>query len=91
VIATAALPSLERPTAFLGRSDSGIRLDAGNDRANLLLVVFVPAGMEHVQGEIRDNVASLMESDYLRERLLQAETPTTMLDAVREGMQVALD
>jgi hypothetical protein len=32
-----------------------------------------------------------MESDYLRERLLQAETPTAMLEALREGMQVALD
>jgi hypothetical protein len=32
-----------------------------------------------------------MESDYLRERLLQADTPETIIQTLREGIDMALD
>jgi hypothetical protein len=40
---------------------------------------------------VHDFNRSLMESDYLRERLLQADKPQMIIDAIREGIQVALD
>jgi tellurite resistance protein TerC len=43
------------------------------------------------RGEIVDSVASLLESEYVREHLLQAENPETIVETLREGVQVALD
>jgi tellurite resistance protein TerC len=91
LLATGVDASLGAPVAMFGRSDTGVPLDAGNDRASLLFLVLLPPGLGHSQAEIRDSVSSLMDSDYLRERLLQADKPNMIIDALREGIQVALD
>jgi hypothetical protein len=47
--------------------------------------------MKQAESETVDSVASLLESEYMRERLLQAENPETIVETLREGVQVALD
>jgi tellurite resistance protein TerC len=91
LLATGVEPSLEAPVALFGRSDTGVPMDASDERASLLFLVLLPSHPSHSQLEIRESISSLMESDYLRERLLQADKPQMIIDAIREGIQVALD
>jgi hypothetical protein len=49
-----------------------------------------PTRMRQVQAEVVESVTSLMESEYVRERLLEAETPAMIVETLREG-QVGLD
>ena len=76
------------PVAFFGRSDTGIPRALS---VHGLFIVLLPTRMRHVQAEIVESVTSLMESEYVRERLLQAETPAMIIETLREGTQVALD
>lgn len=90
-IANALTDALDNPVAFFGRSDTGIPLDTGVERVHGLFIVLLPTRMRQVQAEVVESVASLMESEYVRERLLQAETPAMIIETLREGMQVAFD
>ena len=90
-IANAVTDALDNPVAFFGRSDTGIPLDTGVERVHGLFIVLLPTRMRHVQAEVVEGVTSFMESEYVRERLLQAETPAMIIETLREGMQVALD
>jgi mannitol/fructose-specific phosphotransferase system IIA component (Ntr-type) len=47
--------------------------------------------MRQTESETIDNVTSLLDSEYVRERLLQAESPEAIVETLRAGMQVALD
>ena len=82
--------ALDEPVTFFGRSDSGIPLD-GVERVHGLFVVLLPTRMQQAESETVDSVASLLESEYVRERLLQAENPETIVETLRAGVQVALD
>jgi mannitol/fructose-specific phosphotransferase system IIA component (Ntr-type) len=89
-VAHGVTDALDEPVTFFGRSDSGIPLD-GVERVHGLFVVLLPTRMKQAESETVDGVASLLESEYVRERLLQAETPETIMETLREGIQVALD
>jgi mannitol/fructose-specific phosphotransferase system IIA component (Ntr-type) len=82
--------ALDEPVTFFGRSDSGIPLD-GVERVHGLFVVLLPTRMRQAESETVDSVTSLLESEYVRERLLQAESPEAIVETLRTGMQVALD
>jgi tellurite resistance protein TerC len=82
--------SLDGPMVLFGRSGNGVPVDIGTERASLLFLFLLPPGVADTLGAIRDNVRSLMESEYLRERLLQADRPEVVVDALREGVQVGL-
>jgi tellurite resistance protein TerC len=82
--------ALDEPVTFFGRSDSGIPLD-GVERVHGLFVVLLPTRMRQAESETVDSVTSLLESEYVRERLLQAESPEAIVETLRAGMQVALD
>lgn len=82
--------ALNEPLAFFGKSDNGIPLD-GPERVHGLFVVVLPSAMRQGESQAVDSVASLLESEYVRERLLQAENPETIVEALREGMHVAVD
>ena len=87
-IANAVTDALGNPVAFFGRSDTGIPRALS---VHGLFIVLLPTRMRQVQAEVVESVTSLMESEYVRERLLQAETPAMIIETLREGMQVALD
>ena len=82
--------ALDEPVTFFGRSDGGIPFD-GVERVHGLFVVLLPPRMQQAESETVDSVASVLESEYVRERLLQAEDPETIVETLREGVQVALD
>jgi mannitol/fructose-specific phosphotransferase system IIA component (Ntr-type) len=81
--------TLDRAVTFFARSDGGIPLEASVERIHGLFIVLLPTRMHHVESEVVEGLASLMESEYLRERLLQAETPAAVMETLHEGMQVA--
>jgi tellurite resistance protein TerC len=90
-IVHAVIDALDQPVSIFVRSDSGVPMDSGEGRASLLFIVLLPPSMVQKEGEIAEGVGSLMESDYLRERLLQADTPETIIQTLREGIDMALD
>jgi hypothetical protein len=90
LLVTGTDAALEGPVTLFGRSETGIPVGAGLERASLVFLVLLPPEQAHLQAEIRESVSSLMESDYLRERLLQSEDPVAIVEALREGVQVAL-
>src|SRR5687767_8882212 len=82
--------ALDEPVTFVGRSENGIPLD-GVERVHGLFVVLLPMRMQQAESESVDSVVSLLESECVRERLLQAEDPDTIVETLRAGVQVALD
>jgi mannitol/fructose-specific phosphotransferase system IIA component (Ntr-type) len=90
-IVHAVTEALDQPLSMFVHSDSGIPMDSGVERATLLFIVLLPPSMVLKEGEIAEGVGSLADSDYLRERLLQADKPETIIQTLRAGTDIALD
>ncbi len=87
----ARIDGAERPVLAFARSDEGIPLKSTNERAELIFLLLIPAGMACVQPRLLADIAGLIESDYVTERLRTAETAEEVIEVIRVGQEVALD
>jgi tellurite resistance protein TerC len=85
------LESLEKPVLVFGRAASGIPLDQSSERAELLFLLLTPGRMARIQPRLLADIAGLMDSDYVTERLKKTEDPMEVIEAIRAGQQVILD
>ncbi len=87
------LSGLESPVLFFGRSETGIPLDddGSTDRIELIFILLTPDHMAWQQPRLLADLVGLIESDYVRERFKGAEQPEQIVEALRDGQQVALD
>lgn len=85
------LPGLEKPVLAFARSDEGLPLDGSTERIQLIFLLLTPTGSARIQPRLLADIAGLIESDYVVERLRTADTPEAVIEAIRAGQQVALD
>lgn len=76
------IEGLTRPLIGLVRSVRGLPVPGRSSEARLLFVVLTPAAVARLQLRILARLAHLLESDYVIERLLAAETPAEALEVI---------
>jgi len=87
----ARLSGLTKPFLMIIRSERGVSCLGKIDKARLLIVLLTPAGQPRIHQRLQAIITELVhESDYVKDRLLTAETPAEMLEAVRTGEQASL-
>lgn len=88
----ARVAGLARPFVMILRSPSGIPFEGTQEKGQLLFVLLTPAGQPRVHQTLQTIIATLLhESEYVRERLLTAETADEVLEVIRTGEQAVLD
>lgn len=82
----ARLSGLKSPIVALGRSEPGIRFDPlREDAARLVFLILTPEEQPRTHVQVLARVAGLVESAYVRERLLAAETTEEVLKIIRSS------
>jgi CBS domain containing-hemolysin-like protein len=75
---------------IFARSDPGIPVHGHEDRAHLLFILLTPTRDPRVQLRLLARVAGLLESEYVVDRLRQAESPAQVLEVLRAADPGAL-
>ncbi len=86
----ARLDGIDRPVLLFARSEEGIPVKGREDRAHLLFILLTPAANPRVQARMLARIGGLLTSEYVEARLLEAETPQSVLEAIRAADPVAL-
>jgi len=87
----ARIEGIDKPVLIFARSADGIPQVNTNERAELIFLLLTPVGTPRMQARLLADIAGLMDSDYVAERLRKAETPEEVIEAIRAGQQVVLD
>jgi CBS domain containing-hemolysin-like protein/mannitol/fructose-specific phosphotransferase system IIA component (Ntr-type) len=82
----ARLPGLARPVMAFGRARGGIAFEAPDGRdVRLVVLLLTPAEDPGIQLRLLRRVAEILQSDYLRSRLLEAESVEDVRETFRIG------
>jgi mannitol/fructose-specific phosphotransferase system IIA component (Ntr-type)/CBS domain-containing protein len=81
----------QRVRARLRPSDEGIPVAGRDERAHLLFIMVTPAGEPRVQLRLLARIAGLLDSDYVVERLREAESQAQVVEVLRAADPGALD
>ncbi len=88
----ARVPGMTRPFVMLLRSKEGVQCTGTTEKAHLLFVLLTPAGQPRAHQRLQSIIATLLhESEFVRERLLTAETAAEVLEVLKTGEQAVLD
>jgi len=88
----ARLSRLSRPFLMILRSLKGVPCEGTSELAHLMFVLLTPAGQPRVHLRLQSTIAALLhESEFVKDRLMNAETREQVLEAIRTGEQAALD
>ena len=88
----ARLTGLTRPFVMILRSLRGVPCAGTSELAHLMFVLLTPAGQPRIHLRLQSTIAALLhESEFVKDRLMTADTPEEILDAIRAGEQAALD
>ncbi len=72
------------------RSDAGVLVSGRDERAHLLFILLTPLRNPRAQLRLLARVAGLLDSEYVVDRLREADTPALVLEVIREADPVAL-
>jgi CBS domain containing-hemolysin-like protein/mannitol/fructose-specific phosphotransferase system IIA component (Ntr-type) len=87
----ARLAKLSRPFLMILRSIKGVPCEGTTELAHLMFVLLTPAGQPRVHLRLQSTIAALLhESEFVKDRLMNAETREQILEAIRTGEQAAL-
>jgi mannitol/fructose-specific phosphotransferase system IIA component (Ntr-type) len=88
----ARLAGLLRPMVLILRSSAGIPCSGTTELAHLLFVLLTPAGQPRIHLRLQSTIAGILhESEFVKDRLMTADTVEEILEAIRTGEQAALD
>lgn len=87
----ARLEGLGNPVLLLVRLRDGIPTRKATEQAKLLFVLLTPAGMPRVHQRLQARIAQLLLSEYILDRIMEAQTPAELYEVLRTGEQAALD
>jgi Mg2+/Co2+ transporter CorC len=87
----ARLMGITKPVVLVLRSSKGILVGQGAERAKLLFVLLTPAGQPRIHQRLQARIAQLMDSsEYVEERIEEAENAVGVLEAIRTGEMSSL-
>ncbi len=81
---------IEKALLIFARSDSGIAISGQTEKVHLIFILLTPASFPRTQVRLLARIAGLMTSEFMAERLREAETPQAILEAIRAGDPMAL-
>jgi CBS domain containing-hemolysin-like protein/mannitol/fructose-specific phosphotransferase system IIA component len=86
----ARLKSLARPVVVVARLKEPIPAPAPHETINLLFILLTPADIPRIHHILLSHIAQMLDSEYLSDRLLNAETPAELFDAIKTAEQASL-
>jgi len=88
----ARIIGLNKAFVMMLRSNLGIRCGETTEIGHLLFVLLTPAGQPRVHQRLQSIIATLLhESEYMKERLMTATSPSEVIELIRTGEQAVLD
>jgi mannitol/fructose-specific phosphotransferase system IIA component (Ntr-type) len=87
----ARLEGIAKPVLAFARSDEGIPIERTNERAELVFLLLTPASAARMQPRLLADLVELFDSEYVSDRLRTADTPQEVIEAIRDGQEVAVD
>lgn len=88
----ARLEGLKNAIVFAARSTAGVRCgDDNKQTADFLFLLLTPVTAPRVQIKLLARIAALRESTYVWQRILSAETPGEMLEAIRSSDEMLVE
>ncbi len=89
----ARLPGLEKPVMVFARSEKGVPVEGNaKEKAHLFFILLTPAGQPRIHQRMQARIAAILEnSEYVVDRLREAETPAEILETIRTGESAAID
>ncbi len=87
----ARLMGITKPAVLIVRSSKGIVVGHGTERAKILFVLLTPAGQPRIHQRLQARIAQLLDSsEYVEERIEEAEDAHGILEAIRTGEMASL-
>lgn len=87
----ARLKNITQPFLVFGRSEEGISWGGPQQKAYLILLLITPLSLPQLQVRILARIAKIMDSDYVEERLREAQSAQDILEAIRAAETAALN
>ncbi len=81
----ARLEGIDKPSILFARSEAGIPIRNREEKAHLIFILMTPAGSPRVQVRLLAKICSLIDSEFVMERLLRAESPAAVVEAIRSA------
>ncbi len=85
------MKNISQPFLVFGRSSEGIPWGGPQQKAFLILLLITPGSLPQLQVRILARIAKIMDSDYVEERLRDAESAQDILEAIRAAETVGLN
>ncbi|MBI4617348.1 MAG: DUF21 domain-containing protein [Planctomycetes bacterium] len=86
----ARLDGIDRPYVFLARCSAGIPVPRRDERTYLVFLILTPSSAPRVQARLLSRITGLLQSEYVEERLREAQSPEELYEAIKAGDPVAL-
>jgi CBS domain containing-hemolysin-like protein len=86
----ARLEGLDQPYLFFARSEAGVPVRGRTDRAHFLFVLLTPAGSPRAQVRLLARIASLVQSEFVTERLMKGEKSQEIVEALRAADSITV-
>jgi hypothetical protein len=88
-VVVAVSSAMRQPHLLFGQSRSDVSLPGHDDRVHLIFVLLLPAGAARLEQTFTAAIAGSIESDYLRERLMNTSNPGEVIEVMTDGLYVA--
>jgi CBS domain containing-hemolysin-like protein/mannitol/fructose-specific phosphotransferase system IIA component (Ntr-type) len=89
----ARLKSLARPVVVVARLKEPIPAPAPHpphETINMLFILLTPADIPRIHQVLLSHIAQMLDSEFLSDRLLNAQTPSELFDAIKTAEQASL-
>lgn len=86
----ARVDGLQKASLVFARSEQGIPVKGRPERAHFLFILLTPTGEPRAQVRLLARIASLVQSDYVLERLNLAQSGHEVVDAIRAAESIAV-
>ncbi len=81
----ARLDGLQQPVLLFARSEDGVPVRDGQERAHLFFVLLTPTQVPRSQVRLLARIAGMMDSEFVREKLRGAQSQPEVLEAIRQA------
>jgi CBS domain containing-hemolysin-like protein len=86
----ARIEGLEKPVLVFARSEQGIPIKGRDEKAHLVFILITPAGAPRAQVRLLARICGLIDSGFVTERLLRAQSPAEVVEAIRAAEPLAV-
>ena len=79
----ARLEGIDKPALLFARSEEGVPIAGRDEKAHLAFILLTPSGSPRIQARLLARICQFIDSEYVAEKLLKADTPQAVVEAIR--------